>query len=154
FITVRLDAIPEAAADALVETLSQILAEVRLAVADWRPMMVRLRNAIAQLESAPTIIPADLLGESITFLKWLADDHFTVLGALEFRLAGDAETGDLVPVDGTGLGLLRDPALGLLRRGSDMVAMTPEIRRFFFAPSPLIITKADEISRVHRRVPM
>jgi glutamate dehydrogenase len=154
FITVRLDAIPEAAADALVETLSQILAEVRLAVADWRPMMVRLRNAIAQLESAPTIIPADLLSESITFLKWLADDHFTVLGALEFRLAGDAETGDLVPVDGTGLGLLRDPALRVLRRGSDMVAMTPEIRRFFFAPSPLIITKADENCRVHRRVPM
>ena len=32
--------------------------------------------------------------------------------------------------------------------------MTPEVRRFFFAPAPLIITKANVMSRVHRRAHM
>ena len=32
--------------------------------------------------------------------------------------------------------------------------MTPEVRRFFFAPAPLIITKANVVSRVHRRAHM
>ena len=32
--------------------------------------------------------------------------------------------------------------------------MTPEIRRFYAAPAPLIITKANVMSRVHRRVHM
>jgi hypothetical protein len=34
------------------------------------------------------------------------------------------------------------------------MAMTPEVRRFFFAPSPLIITKANVVSKVHRRAHM
>ena len=46
------------------------------------------------------------------------------------------------------------PGVHVLRRGPELVAMTPEIRRFFFAPAPLIITKANVISRVHRRVHM
>ena len=72
----------------------------------------------------------------------------------EFELSGDPETGDLVPVEGSGLGVLRDPSVQVLRRGHELVAMTPEVRRFFFAPSPLIITKANVVSKVHRRVHM
>ena len=59
-----------------------------------------------------------------------------------------------MPVEKAGLGVLRNPEVQVLRRGSELVAMTPEIRRFFFAPSPLIITKANVMSRVHRRVHM
>ena len=50
--------------------------------------------------------------------------------------------------------MLRDPQVQVLRRGTELVAMTPEVRRFFFAPSPLIITKANVVSRVHRRAHM
>ena len=42
----------------------------------------------------------------------------------------------------------------MLRRGTELVAMTPEVRRFFFAPAPLIITKANVVSRIHRRAHM
>ena len=50
--------------------------------------------------------------------------------------------------------MLRDASVQVLRRGSELVAMTPEVRRFFFEPSPLIITKANVRSRVHRRAHM
>ena len=59
---------------------------------------------------------------------------------------------ELVAVRDTGLGLLRDPTVEVLRRGREMVAMTPEIRGFFLAPTPLIITKSSVVARVHRRV--
>ena len=50
--------------------------------------------------------------------------------------------------------MLRDPTVQVLRRGTELVAMTPEVRRFFFEPAPLIITKANVVSRIHRRVHM
>ena len=50
--------------------------------------------------------------------------------------------------------MLRDPAVHVLRRGLELAAMTPEVRRFFFAPQPIIITKSSVVSRVHRRVHM
>src|SRR5262249_44631135 len=67
---------------------------------------------------------------------------------------GGLESGDLVRVPGTGLGVLADPAVHVLRRGTELVAMTPEVRRFFFLPAPLIVTKSNVISRVHRRAHM
>ena len=44
------------------------------------------------------------------------------------QLRGSAETGELTPVENSGLGLMRDPAMQVLRRGNELVAMTPEVR--------------------------
>ena len=117
-------------------------------------MLQAVKAAIAALGSAPASIPPPLQTESIAFLEWLERDNFTFLGVREFELSGDPETGDLVPVEGSGLGVLRDPSVQVLRRGHELVAMTPEVRRFFFAPSPLIITKANVVSKVHRHAHM
>ena len=154
YISIHMPALAEAEAANLVAALAPILAQVRLAVGDWQPMMARLERAIRDLGAAPPSVPREQLAEAIAFLKWLEDGHFTFLGARDFMLVGDAETGELAPVDGAGLGLLRDPTMHVLRRGTELVAMTPEVRRFFFQPNPLIITKANVVARVHRRVHM
>ena len=140
----------------LAAALSDILGEVRVVVADWRPMLQRLAAATpAAGAGAGQPCAAGCWREAIAFLA--------VAGAGQLHLprarassscTGDAETGDLAPVDGSGLGVLRDPEVQVLRRGSELVAMTPEVRRFFFAPAPLIITKANVVSRVHRRAHM
>ena len=39
----------------------------------------------------------------------------------------------------------------MLRRGAEVVTLTPEIRAFLLAPDPLIVTKANVKTRVHRR---
>ena len=54
----------------------------------------------------------------------------------------------------SGLGILRSPDVHVLRRGSELVALTPEIMEFLKEPKQLIITKANVKSRVHRRVHM
>jgi glutamate dehydrogenase len=154
YIAIHLRALPDADARDLAATLSDILAEVRVVVADWRAMLRRLGEGRTQLELAEANLAPQVLGEATAFLQWLEQANFTFLGAREFELTGDPDTGDLVSVEGSGLGVLRDAGVQVLRRGSELVAMTPEVRRFFFAPSPLIITKANVVSRVHRRAHM
>lgn len=154
YISVHVDALPAQAAEDLVASLSRILDGVRVVVEDWQPMRARLRQASQVLEASPPGIPKAQLAEAVAFLKWLDGGHFTFLGAREFRLQGNVESGELIPVDNSGLGLMRDPAMQVLRRGSELVAMTPEVRRFFFEPTPLIITKSNVVSRIHRRAHM
>ena len=154
YIAIHLPALPEAAQRDLGKALSDILGSVRLVVADWQPMLQQVQAAIHHLEAEPTGVPAGELRESIAFLRWLEAGNFTFLGSREYRLSGQLEKGDLVPAAKAGLGVLRDPTVHVLRRGAELVDMTPEIRRFYAAPEPLIITKASVVSRVHRRVHM
>src|SRR5690606_9087931 len=51
-----------------------------------------------------------------------------------------------------GLGTLADPNVLVLRRGTEAVTTTPEIRAFVYGPEPLIVTKANAKSVVHRRI--
>lgn len=154
FITVHLGALSEEAAADLVAALSAVLDDVRIAVTDWHTMLARLDRAVEALERNPPGIAPGLLSESLAFCRWLRDGNFTFLGLREFRLQGDIESGDLVPVDGSGLGVLRDPSVHVLTRGGESLAMTPEIRRYVFTPEPLIITKSNVLSRIHRRAHM
>jgi glutamate dehydrogenase len=134
--------------------LLSVLADVRAAVLDWQSMLRRLKDAIVQYQSNPPPIPIDDLTESIAFLNWMADHHFTFLGMREYVFEGGVETGDLKPVPQSGLGVLRSPDIGVVRRRGKLVAMTPQIRAFLKEPDPLIITKADLRAQVHRRANM
>ncbi|MGE0210424.1 MAG: NAD-glutamate dehydrogenase [Parvibaculaceae bacterium] len=131
-----------------------VLDDVRTAVLDWRSMQARLREVVSDYQGNPPPVPVAELTEAMAFLQWLLDNHFTFLGVREYVFEGRSGEGNLKPVSGTGLGILRDPAMQVLRRGKAMVAMTPEIRAFLRQPAPLFITKSDALSTVHRRVPM
>lgn len=144
----------EATVDAVIADLFAVLRDVRVAVRDWKPMLARLDAAIVALEAVPASTARDLSSETVAFCKWLREGQFTFLGMREYRLDGTPDTGELVGVTGSGLGILADPAVQVLRRGSEFAAMTPEVRRFFFAPQSIIITKASARSRVHRNVHM
>ena len=129
FITLHLPAIDEAARADLEDGLSQVLDGVRIAVGDWRAMLSRLDQAIQALERSPPNLSREALLESIAFLHWLRDGQFTFLGMREYRLQGSEETGELVPIEGSGLGVLRDPSIYVLSRRREALLMTPEIRR-------------------------
>ncbi|MGX1307667.1 glutamate dehydrogenase [Amorphus suaedae] len=136
----------------LVQRLDQTLSDVRVAVADWKPMRARVKEIIKRYRKAELPIDEAELTKAVSFLEWLTEDDFIFLGLREYRLEGDVETGELEPELDTGMGLLRDPELRVLRRGTEFVVMTPEIREFLRQPPPLIVTKANAQTRVHRRV--
>ncbi len=154
FIQIYLDGISEEAAQHLVAEISEVLGEVRESVADWKPMLARLEQLIAGYRASPPKLADNELAESIAFLRWLADGNFTFLGMRQLDLVGTPETGDLVTQQERGLGILRNPAVRVLRRGTEPVQLTPEVRRFFFQPAALIVTKANAVARVHRRIHM
>jgi len=150
-IHIHLSRIDDPAARArLSEGLARTYADVALAVGDWAGMWARIDAVIRAYRTNPPPLDEDELSEAVAFLGWLRDDNFVFLGVRAYRLAEDDWTHD--PVAGSGLGLLRDPAVRVLRRGRELVVMTPEIRAFLARPQALIITKANVKSRVHRRV--
>jgi glutamate dehydrogenase len=53
-----------------------------------------------------------------------------------------------------GLGILRDPDVKVLRRGTEMVVMTSEICEFVREPTVFIDIKVNVSCRVHRRIRM
>ncbi len=144
----------EADREALVSKLADILDDVRTVVLDWPLMQERLNRTIASYQSCPPPVPVDELAETIQFLQWLNDDNFLFLGIREFVFEDDGKTGGLVEVRGSGLGTLRNRDVKVLRRGRELVVLTPEVRDFLLQPAPLIITKANVRATVHRNVHM
>ena len=144
----------EEARAALEERLNLVLKDVRSAVRDFKPMQERLAEAIDTYKTTGIDGSNDEMWEAIHFLEWMAGNNFIFLGMREYKFDGGVEEGELSPHEGTGLGLLADPDVRVLRRGSEFVQITPEIREFLLKPEPLIIAKANVKSRVHRRVHM
>jgi glutamate dehydrogenase len=150
FIHIHLDRIDDVEARRrLVEGLRQVYADVAVAVTDWARMRARIAEIVVEYRRSPPPLPADEVAEAIAFLDWLANDNFTFLGLREYRLPAGDTAAD--PIEGSGLGLLRDPSVKVLRRGRELVVMTPEVRAFLARPHALFITKANVKSRVHRR---
>ncbi|MBN9550535.1 MAG: NAD-glutamate dehydrogenase, partial [Alphaproteobacteria bacterium] len=139
-------------AEALAERLKKLLGQVRAAVTDWKPMQARLDQAIHEFRYAPVPLDRASVTEAIAFLEWLRDDNFTFLGMREFKYTGSEKSGTLERADSPGLGILSDPDVLVLRRGTEAVTTTPEIRAFLHGPEPLIVTKANAKSVVHRRI--
>jgi glutamate dehydrogenase len=151
FHIARLDA--DADRQKLIEGLAKTLNDVRACVTDWRAMRAHVEQAIKTFNSNPPPLPVDEIAEANQFLQWLCANNFTFLGLREYRFSSDTDASDEISA-GQGLGILRDPDVKILRRGSEMVVMTPEIREFMREPTVLIVTKANVNSRVHRRVRM
>ncbi|WP_342361093.1 NAD-glutamate dehydrogenase [Terrarubrum flagellatum] len=135
---------------AIAEGLDRVYRDVRVAVADWVAMRGQLASAGLSYRANPPPLPREEISEAIAFLDWLAEDNFTFLGLRVYKYPrGDAAA---TPVDGSGLGILRDPDVQVMRRGGKLLSVTPEIRAFLARPAALIITKANVKSRVHRPV--
>jgi glutamate dehydrogenase len=149
FIHIHLEAIAdEAVCAAVVRGLAGVLGEVRLAVSDWRAMLDRVNDMVAELKTNPPPLPVDEIAEAIQFLQWLLADNFTFIGVRDYVLDGN----DLQSNMETALGIMRSPDLHVLRRGRNLLEITPEIMAFLKEPCPLIIAKANIHSHVHRRV--
>ncbi|MGO8925164.1 MAG: NAD-glutamate dehydrogenase [Xanthobacteraceae bacterium] len=136
---------------AVVHALNDILAEVRVSVQDWQPMLTRGRDVIAELETKPPPLASEEIVEAVAFLHWMAEENFTLLGARDYVFTNDEI---LAPVFETGLGLLRDSGVRLLQHWNKPVTITSAVRAFLQEQTLLIITKSSARSRVHRHVPI
>ncbi|MGI9271489.1 MAG: NAD-glutamate dehydrogenase [Woeseiaceae bacterium] len=129
----------------LEQEIRRVLADIKLAVRDWRKMRDKMVDAVDLLNFGPSRADAVLRSESQKFLQWLADDHFTFLGFREYRLSNRGKKIFLNPVDKSGLGLLSRK-----ERGGHATELTDEMRRLTRSKDWLILTKANSRSTIHR----
>ena len=132
--------------DDLAAALGRVLAEVRMAVEDWRA----LRRAC--LDAFDDLIPSHSpkLGEYEDFLHWLEANHFTFLGHRRYRYVEDANQAsglryELVP--GSALGILRRDDIRLFDAG---LGGGEAMSRFARGPDNILIVKTDRPCLVHR----
>ncbi len=153
-IVLALDPLPnDERRAALASGAANVLSQVKLAVRDWEKMLAHLYDTVAQLKAHPPQAAPEVVNESVAFLEWLANNHFTFLGARDYTYSS-AEGGTLEPVPQSGLGVLADMQTRVIRRTEHRGDLSAEIRGFLSQPEPLIITKSNERSMVHRRVHM
>ena len=136
----------------IIQDLERVLADVRVAVADWLAMRERIRETTDDLKGNPPPLPVGEISEAIQFLDWLAGDNFTFLGMRDYVFGDNLDA--VQPVFDSSLGIMRAHDLQVLRRGGEFVSITPEIRAFLQEPKLLIVTKAAVRAQVHRRIYM
>ncbi|WP_290637367.1 NAD-glutamate dehydrogenase [Aquisalimonas sp.] len=132
--------------DAVHDDVQHVLDDVEQAVADWKGMRERIAEARSQLAgTAPAGPDRD---ESLAFLDWLAEDHFTFLGYRCYDLERQGRKDTLTPVKGSGLGILRR----LSGKGSSesFNALPAAVKALARDPETLILTKSNHRATVHR----
>jgi len=144
---------PEARA-ALLAEIDATLADVVRATSDWKPMLDRLRRVSEEWKAHPPRAMQASISEGTAFLDWLAEHNFTFLGMRDYAIEGEGGDAKFVAQAATGLGVLEDMNYRFLRAGKDFVETTPQHLSFIIDPEPLMVTKANVRTRVHRRVYM
>ena len=146
------------ASAALKGRLEDILAQVSRANADFDAMRDRVSEAVEAMHRREQWLTDETertaVAEAARLLEWLRDDNFIFLGCREYDYLGGTDGESLERRHDEGLGILADPNVRILGRAGRPMTTTPEIRAFLEAPAPLIVTKANARSRVHRRAYM
>ncbi|MBP0616715.1 NAD-glutamate dehydrogenase [Jiella mangrovi] len=141
----------------LAEALEKILVQVAHSNRDFSAMRERVSRAVEDLDRRAAAVPEDErtnVTEAARLLEWLRDDNFIFLGACDYDYQGERDGEILERRQGDALGILADPDIRILGRPGRPMVTTPEIRAFLEAASPLIVTKANARSLVHRRAYM
>jgi glutamate dehydrogenase len=143
WVHVEIERISDAEKDAVVDGLQEVLADVRTAVEDWTPLS-GTAAAIAGdlLAEPPPGVPPEEAAEAAELLRWLAEEHTTLLGYAQYARSGQ----DVQPVPGSELGLLRRHGAGLdgLVGSAPRTLLDPDDRDL------LVVSKAPFRSSVHR----
>ena len=132
--------------DALEEKLNQVTGFVLASVEDWKSILKKVDETSENLNLAPKSVAREEVKESQSFLKWLTQNNFTLLGYREF----DHKKKN--PIIGDGLGILRKKEVKVLRGPEGLVTISPEIEDFMVKDPIMMITKANVKSLVHRVV--
>ena len=144
-VHIEVDRNAQRIADELEAEIERALGDVGRAVGDWPAMVDDMIVTIERLERRPMAqVDPDDHAEAVAFLRWLAEGHFTFLGARTYELEGEGEALSIRRVEGSGLGILREEV------GASATRLSPAARQLAAEPTPLVLTKANAMSTVHR----
>lgn len=132
------------------DNLERILHDVRICVEDWSAMRKRVRDVINDLAQVKNQLDKADFHESMDFLHWIEDHHFTFLGVRDYELTGSGSDLVLKVIPNTGLGVLHDASTSKVSRS--ISSMTPEAQHLTLSNQILILSKTNTRSTVHRPI--
>ncbi|WP_448556576.1 NAD-glutamate dehydrogenase [Thalassotalea montiporae] len=132
---------------AIAEDLHSVVSDISLTVSDWQPMLKKLQSVVADVKKAKVPCSDQEKQDSLEFLEWIANNHFTLMGYRSY----DIKTlkGDMA------LAANVDSSLGLMKnsKGTEqrlISTLSETAREVALGDSLLILTKTNSRSRVHR----
>ncbi|AWL11897.1 Glutamate dehydrogenase [Saliniradius amylolyticus] len=135
------------ALDTITKELKSVLEEVSLAVSDWSGMMDRLDEIIAGYGKAPCPAGDEAQQQSLAFLKWIRDHNFTLMGYRHYNAKAIEGDHRWISDDDSSLGLMKNSISNRERLLSNLPLSA---RQETLSNNPLILTKTNSKSRVHR----
>jgi glutamate dehydrogenase len=133
--------------EALAENIERVLGDVRACVRDFDSMHHRVLALAEGLSARELLHDEEHVIECADFLRWVADNHFTLLGYRAYETTQVEGTNVLRAVPGSGLGLLRGDESQLpVRPLSSLAArdLPPNT-----LPDLVILSKTNARSTVH-----
>ncbi len=132
---------------AITQEINRVLAEVRAADTDWEAMRDLALATAKGIHPDHTPLDPESAGEVAALCHWIADDHFTFLGAVEFDALAGKEPSLVARAD-SALGILRpQPDSDLSQR---LLALPSELPGYLEESDPLLLAKSSNRSLVHR----
>ena len=142
----------EARRKQIADDLASTYSDVRAAVEDWPAMRDEVLAIIHDLKLRFAEGTTSEVAEAQDFLQWAHDNHFTFLGYREYDFTGNGKTAKVRVDAKKGLGILRDPTRPISNELRHLGSMPDDIQAFVRRADPLIVSKADIRSKVHRAV--
>lgn len=133
--------------DALTKELNSVVDEVFLAVNDWQGMTDRLQSVIDNTTGLHWPVSDKQQSQTSHFLEWLADHNFTLMGYRYYDVKAVEGDHRWIPDNESSLGLMKNSINDKERLLSKLPASA---REEALSENPLILTKTNSRSRVHR----
>jgi glutamate dehydrogenase len=138
---------------------AEVLAEARIAVLDFEPMLARLHGLEGALAARLERVEdregeADEVKEAAEFLAWLARANFVFLGSRSYEVAWEGSKPAVKPVPGSGLGIFRDETRLAYEKPPAPSGVPDDLEARVASPHIVLVHKARAESRVLRRARM
>lgn len=131
----------------ITKELHSVVNDIAMTVNDWKPMQARLRSVIKEVKAATLPCSKEEHNDSVSFLEWMLEDNFTLLGYRYYEVK--SLKGDMA------LSADVKSSLGLMNQYDGtkerlISSLSSPARELALGKNLLILTKTNAKSRVHR----
>ncbi len=133
--------------EALTAELDSVVSDVSLSVSDWHPMRDKLADVTKDFDKSKSKADKDVKSQGKTFLNWLNDHNFTLMGYRYYDVKAVEGDHRWIPKNDSSLGLMKNSINDRDRLLSNLPASA---REEALSSKPLILTKTNSYSKVHR----
>lgn len=132
----------------------KVLQDVRAATQDWREMVSKSSVARDEIISLSDKFPKDVYDESLEFLEWMENNHFTYLGYREYDIDTKNDDYHFTVKPDSGLGILKDGNVQVFEGQRKLKKLPPDVQEFIQKDELVFISKTNKKSTIHRSVQM